>query len=205
MERDASVGAPATVTPLHRRPPSLDEQVDALTAQVSSLRAIVLRQDKELSEVRARADAKRGMPALGQMVPGLLFAVAMVVSLVAGISPSAPGRAVEVASWVFLDTLPWQIDSVLHFGSWMVAMILGGLMVRTRKRILALAVVLFGCGLAIEGLQEFVTESRKLEGEDIVANISGLIAGLSVLALLGAIGALFREAQLRWWRTRRQR
>jgi len=203
MERDASVVAPSTVTPLHRRPASLDEQVDALTAQLSSLRAIVLRQDKELSELRAKADAKRGLPALGQMVPGFLFAVAMVTSLVAGISPSAPRRAVRVASWVFLDTLPWQIDSVLHFGSWMVAMILGGLMVRTRNRVLVLAVVLFGCGLAIEGLQEFVTESRKLEREDIVANFAGLIAGLSVLALFGAIGALFREAQMRW--SRRQR
>jgi len=176
---DYVVGATVTHLPHH-----LGDQVEALGTQIANLRVIVMNQDRELTELRAASSARRTFT--WRSAAGVLFVCTLILTFVTSLSTVAPPELVGLGNLGFIKTLPWGIDAILHFVGWMAAMVLGGLAVRTRPLVIALAAILQVCGVTLEALQGAFTAKRNPEWADVLANTSGIIAGLCVLAVLEA-------------------
>ena len=89
-----------------------------------------------------------------------------------------------------------QLDKLGHFLAYAgLAVWFGGLLVRGRYWTVALGLALLGIGL--EGLQELVASNRTGDPRDVVANVTGIAAGLALSGWRTGGWALRMEAWLK--------
>ncbi len=110
----------------------------------------------------------------------------------AAVADAADGARVVVrgveetldADLVSRSDVPWERDEVAHLVGWGSVMIVAGMLFRSRRALGDLAVGVFGSSVAIELMQKLLTETRRLEAEDISANALGIMVGLMFLVAL---------------------
>lgn len=80
--------------------------------------------------------------------------------------------------------VPWERDEVAHLVGWGSVMVAAGLLFRSRRSLGDLAVGVFAGSIVIELMQKLLTNTRRLEAEDISANALGIMVGLMFLVAL---------------------
>ena len=80
--------------------------------------------------------------------------------------------------------VPWERDEVAHLVGWGSVMVAAGLLFRNRRSLGDLAVGVFAGSIVIELMQKLLTNTRRLEAEDISANSLGIMVGLMFLVAL---------------------
>lgn len=86
--------------------------------------------------------------------------------------------------------LGFQMDEIGHLILWGTGMIVIGLATRHRFRADAVAVSLFAASLALEFAQGAFAPARSMAVGDIIANATGIMAGLSIVVVADIVLSL---------------
>jgi len=115
---------------------------------------------------------------------------------------------IGIAVWFSLANSPpgWLLawdQRPLHAMVYAVLMFWFGLIYGGIWRQLGLAVAFISMGLALEGLQPWLTTTRRLDGYDAAANAAGTIAGWVLLRTAAGGWLRWFDARLAAWMARR--
>ena len=187
-QADQTVSPATRKTPTQSGPSAANGAVEArlagLVAQVESLTARVAELDDRVAElVDQGTHFARGW----RFASAITFLGILALTYVAGLSDLAPIllRRIEDRMGI-LGSVPFSIETMLHFTGWALAMIFAGIAVRSLPSLIWVAIGLSALGVGVEVLQDHFTATRQQEWGDVIANSTGLSVGLLVILAVRA-------------------
>jgi len=154
------------------------------------------RTSNEIEDSQPVGGRSRLAAALGVLAMAAVVLVVLYLSLstrgFSAVGDAADGARIVVrgveetldTDLVSRSDVPWERDEVAHLVGWGSVMVLAGLLFRTRRSLGDLAVGVFAGSIVVELMQKLLTNTRRLEAEDISANSLGIMVGLMFLVAL---------------------